>query len=129
MLSYRGTPTWFITFAPADARHPLAMYFVGDKLDWGYDRLTKNEQFRRIATNPVAAARFFHLMVETFINAILRAGQSKPGIFGRVSDYFGTVEQQGRLTLHIHLLLWIDRSLSPQEICDKIRSNDKVFMM
>jgi hypothetical protein len=30
------------------------------------------------------------------------------------------VEQQGGLTLHLHLLLWISGSLTPQEIQDKI---------
>jgi hypothetical protein len=30
------------------------------------------------------------------------------------------VEQQGRLTLHLHMWLWIKGALTPQEICDQI---------
>ncbi len=32
----------------------------------------------------------------------------------------GTVEQQGHLTLHLHMLVWIVNSLSPQEIRNRI---------
>ncbi len=46
--------------------------------------------------------------------------QSKPGVFGTPSAYYGTVEQQGRLTLHLHMLVWIANSLSPQEIRNRI---------
>ena len=28
MLSYLGAPTWYITFAPADERHPISLYFA-----------------------------------------------------------------------------------------------------
>ena len=41
--------------------------------------------------------------------------------------YYGTVEQQGRLTLHLHLLLWIRGALSPQEVQDRLVSKDNVF--
>ena len=64
MLTYMGTPTWFITFSPADLRHPIAMYYAGDKFDWDFDILLKDEQFKRIAKNPIAAARFFNIMVK-----------------------------------------------------------------
>jgi hypothetical protein len=37
-----------------------------------------------------------------------------------IVQYYGTVEQQGRLTLHIHLLLWIKGGLTPDEIRDRI---------
>ncbi|EIW51249.1 uncharacterized protein TRAVEDRAFT_137693, partial [Trametes versicolor FP-101664 SS1] len=41
-------------------------------------------------------------------------------MYGKTSGYYGTVEQQGRLTLHMHMLIWIKNSLTPQEIRDKI---------
>jgi len=43
------------------------------------------------------------------------------------SAYYGTVEQQGRLTLHLHLLLWISGSLTPQEIREKIMDVNSDF--
>jgi hypothetical protein len=45
-------------------------------------------------------------------------GQEHPGLYGKTAAYYGAVEQQGRLTLHLHMLLWILNSLSPQEIRD-----------
>ena len=37
------------------------------------------------------------------------------------------VEQQGRLMLHLHTILWIKNALLPQEIQDKLMSNDCEF--
>ncbi len=82
---------------------------------------------RLIASNPVAAARFFDLMVRSFIKNVLGVENNHPGLYGKTSGYYGTVEQQGRLTLHLHLLLWIDGALSPQEIRDRLVSKDSVF--
>ena len=67
-----------------------------------------------IASNPVAAARFFDVMVRSFIKNVLGVDHEHPGLYGKTSGYYGTVEQQGQLTLHLHLLLWIAGALSPQ---------------
>jgi len=69
-----------------------------------------------IANNPVASARFFHFMMKAFIKHVLGVDTDHPGIYGDTVAYYGTVEQQGRLTLHIHMLLWIRGALTPQEI-------------
>jgi len=54
-------------------------------------------------------------------------GQDHVGLYGKTSAYYATVEQQGRLTLHLHMLLWIMNSLSPQEIRDKIMDPNSEF--
>src|SRR4051794_9219253 len=59
-------------------------------------------------------------MCKIFIKHVLGVESTHPGIYGDTAAYYGTVEQQGRLTLHLHLLLWIKGALSPQEIRDKI---------
>src|ERR1700728_1566155 len=59
-------------------------------------------------------------MCEMFIKHVLGVGNKHPGLYGETSAYYGTVEQQGRLTLHIHLLLWIKGGLTPDEIRDRI---------
>ena len=28
LISFLGAPSWFITFAPADNKHPIALYFA-----------------------------------------------------------------------------------------------------
>ena len=50
-----------------------------------------------------------------------------PGLYGETSAYYGTVEQQGQLTLHLHLLLWIKNAISPQEICNRLLNKDSAF--
>jgi Helitron helicase-like domain at N-terminus len=80
----------------------------------------KDERFRLIANNPVDGARFFKFMVELFIKCVLGYGGNHLGLYSKTAGYYGTVEQQGRLTLHLHMLLWIENSLTPQEIRDKI---------
>ncbi len=76
---------------------------------------------------PVAGARFFHKMVELFLKHVLGVDSEESGLFGKPSAYYGTVEQQGRLTLHIHLLVWIVNSLSPQEIRNRIMDSTSDF--
>ncbi|THU99287.1 hypothetical protein K435DRAFT_590354, partial [Dendrothele bispora CBS 962.96] len=58
------------------------------------------------------------LFVTMFIKHILGVDSDHDGIFGQTAAHYGTVEQQGRLTLHLHMLLWIKGSYSPQEIRD-----------
>ena len=55
--------------------------------------------------NSVAGARFFHFLIETFIRDVLEINAKHRGLYGDTEAYYGTVEQQGRLTLHLHLLL------------------------
>jgi hypothetical protein len=54
-------------------------------------------------------------------------GTVKTSLYGKTDAYYGTVEQQGRLTLHLHLLLWIKGALSPQEIRDRIMDPSSDF--
>jgi hypothetical protein len=48
-------------------------------------------------------------------------------VYGNTSAYYGTVEQQGQLTLHLHLSLWIKDALTPQEIHDRIMDSTSDF--
>ena len=62
-------------------------------------------------------------MVETFISDVLGVDAKHCGLYGDTNGYYGTVEQQGRLTLHLHMLIWIKGSLNPQEMREKIMSS------
>jgi hypothetical protein len=60
-----------------------------------------------------ASARLFMRTVDAFIEHILgidpKTSQSSAdgGLFGHTKAYFGMVETQGRVTLHIHFLVWL----------------------
>ena len=127
LISYVGAPSWFVTFAPADTNHPISLYYADTKETFSPKIQHPNERYRLIARNPVASARFFHFMVQMFLKHVLGVDQDHPGLYGATSAYYGTVEQQGRLTLHLHLLLWISGSLTPQEIRDRIMDVNSDF--
>ncbi|KAJ3519570.1 hypothetical protein NMY22_g13132 [Coprinellus aureogranulatus] len=106
--------------------HPLCIYFASDNEKFTPDIGPEKERLLKICRNPVAAARFFHYMVNVFIVSLMGFGIDARGIFGDVSAYYATVEQQGRLTLHIHMLIWLKGNLSPQQMRQRIM-NDLVW--
>ncbi|KAI0640828.1 hypothetical protein C8Q79DRAFT_895370, partial [Trametes meyenii] len=95
LIYVRGAPLFFITFAPADYKNPLCLYYCGEDIDLS-DRMPRlrssDDRLRAIASNPVGAARFFDKMVTLFVERILRYGSDEPGLFGPTSSYYGTVE-------------------------------------
>lgn len=127
LMSTFGTPVWYITFAPADNKHPICFYYAGDNATFQPDISLCPDRHRLIVTNPAAGARFFDLTVRLFIKHVLGVDSDHVGIYGKTAAYYGTVEQQGRLTLHLHLLLWIQSSLSPQEIRNRLSEPDGAF--
>ena len=127
LISYIGAPSWFITLSPADGKHPICLYFADTNTEFKPELTFSPECSTLIAKNPVAAARFFHFICENFIKHVLGVGSNHPGLYGETDAYYGTVEQQGRLTLHLHLLLWIKGALSPQEIRDRIMDPSSDF--
>jgi hypothetical protein len=127
MISQLGAPSWFITLSPADSRHPICLYYADKDIEFKPDLRSANERNLLVAQNPVAASRFFDFMVRMFIKHVLGIGTDHSGLYGDTAGYYGAVEQQGRLTLHLHLVLWIKNALSPQEIRDKLMNNDGEF--
>ena len=127
LISYIGAPSWFITISPADNKHPICLYYADDKTEFKPDIRLPDEAYRLIANNPVAAARFFDFICKNIIKHVFGVGQKHPGIYGETEGYYGVVEQQGRLTLHLHCILWIKGSPSPQEIRDRIMDKSDDF--
>jgi len=127
LISYIGAPSWFITFSPADVRSPICIYWANTKTEIELGRLSRDESMRVVTRNPVAGARFFHFVVQMFLKHVLAVGSKHPGLYGNTKAYYGTVEQQGRLTLHLHMLLWIESAFTPQEIREKIQKDDSEF--
>jgi Helitron helicase-like domain at N-terminus len=69
-----------------------------------------------VAQNPIAAVCFFDLMIHMFIKHVLGIGVKHSGLYSNTANYHGAVEQQGQLILHLHMILWIENTLLPQEI-------------
>jgi hypothetical protein len=122
----KDPPSLWITINPSDIHDPIAQIFAGENIDldaflshMGPDA---NGRAKNIAADPYAAAKFFHFIVgvifETLSGIQVTSFQVKNrvGIFGRVSAYFGAVESQGRGTLHLHTLLWLDNAPTSEEM-------------
>ena len=128
-------PTLCVTINPSNIHDPIAQVFAGADVNLddffacvGPDAET---QANNIAADPYAAAKFFHFLIQIifktlFIVQVLKFHMmAGVGILGHLSAYFGTVELQGRETLHLHLLVWLDGAPSADEMCEWLK--DKSF--
>ena len=122
LVNMRGTPAFFITLNPSDVNHPLVRLLAGDDIQLEHleagQELTKWDRKLLVAQNPGACARFFHTMISSFVSIVLRYGKKEKGLLGKCTAYYGTVETQGRGTLHCHMLIWLEGHPSPQEMRD-----------
>ena len=117
----------YVLLSPANNKYPISLYYADTKERFAPIFQSKSEKESFIADNPVASAQFFHFMIQAFIKHVLGVDADHPGLYGDTSSYYGIVEQQGRLTLHLHLLLWIRGALTPQEIQDRIMNPKSDF--
>ena len=112
-------PSLWVTINPADTQDPIAQVLAGADID--LDNFCKTagpdgkDRAMNMASDPYAAAKYFHFFIETIFEVlfgITRRGNGtltrKEGIFGTIKSYVGTVEAQGRGSLHLHLLLWLE---------------------
>ncbi|KZP02200.1 hypothetical protein FIBSPDRAFT_915520 [Athelia psychrophila] len=90
LIEFLGAPSWFITFTPADILHPLCLYFADTKTEFKPEIRMDDTRRRLIADNPVAGARFFHFMVQTFLQCVLGVDSKDLGLFGKTIAYYGT---------------------------------------
>jgi Helitron helicase-like domain at N-terminus len=130
----KGPPSLWITINPSDIHDPIAQIFAGEKIDMDSFISTlgpnKEQRARNIAGDPYAAAKFFHFMIRTILETLFQIKVTKyqvksgRGVLGRVSAYFGTVESQGRGTLHLHLLVWLEATPTSDELLTLLKSEE-----
>ena len=68
----------------------------------------------------MTTAKFSHRLVKTVLETMI-AGEK---VLGPVKDYFGTVESQGRGSLHLHMLIWLDHDYTPAQLREKIKDEE-----
>ncbi|KAI5891529.1 uncharacterized protein SCHCODRAFT_02668857 [Schizophyllum commune H4-8] len=97
LMAHIGSPIWYITIAPTDIKHPICFYLAD--LDQEYrpnilpptEDAERDARFRAVISNPVAGARFFHFVIQSFIKHVLGVNEEPgPGYFGETSGYYGT---------------------------------------
>ncbi len=121
LIFNQGLPSIFLTINPADINSRVALYFTGVNLD--LDAIIPNnipstyERAEIIASHPVATAKFFNRLITTVIETMI----SGEKVLGPVKAYFGTVESQGRGSLHLHMLIWLDHKYTPAQLRENIK--------
>ena len=90
----------------------------------------KTKRAKNVASDPYAAAKFFHFMIKTILETLFKIKvtqfkvKSGKGLLGRISAYFGTVESQGRGTLHLHLLIWLENTPTSDELLHLLKTDE-----
>ncbi|KAJ3549401.1 hypothetical protein NMY22_g893 [Coprinellus aureogranulatus] len=131
IISQKGSPTLFVTLNPADYYNPivtvLAKRASTETEVLALHELSTSERASIAIQHPVACAQFFDAMIKAFVKVILRFGRKdgKPGLFGECDAYYGTVETQGRGSLHCHMLIWLKGHLPPETLQCAITSSEQ----
>lgn len=130
-----GLPSLWITINPLDTNDPIAQVFAGCNIN--LDNFMNSDGPRQdthavtIASDPYAASEFFHFIIQAVLEELMgiqghspyKSGiKCKPGIFGCVSHYFGTVEAQGQGTLHFHMAVWLEGAPTAEQMKDLLKS-------
>ncbi|THG95067.1 hypothetical protein EW026_g6512 [Hermanssonia centrifuga] len=125
----------WVTINPGDSDNPLAQALLGQQINLDDFLATmgpdKETRIKNIAADPYGAAKFFHFTINAILETLVQVRvsnyqvKSKPGIFGEVSAYFGTVESQGRGTLHLHMLIWLKNTPTGAELSELFK--DEAF--
>lgn len=136
-----NAPNLWLTINPDDLHDPIPQLFCNEEIDMdSFDRKAgpnRQQRARNVTGDAFAAAKFFNFIIGLVLEILMdvkvtpRRVESGRGVFGRVRAFFGTVECQGRGTLHLHLLIWLDDSpttermrtlLSQQHFREKVRA-------
>lgn len=120
-----GCPLIFITIYPHERYSPLALFYAGEKIDvkqYCPKIYSLASRLRTMLNNPLAVMEYFHTMINTIIEHML-----KGGMFGEVAHHFATIEYQGRGTPHTHLavssLCYLILSIALDKRCKFSRKN------
>jgi hypothetical protein len=121
LMLEKGPFQGWITLVPSDHQSPIMFHLLGLELDLTAEMpCLRNANFRRqlVAKHPSIVSEFFHTFIDAFIKTILvwddttqepgslDGGETLGGIFGQADAFFGTIEEQKRRRLHLHLLVW-----------------------
>jgi hypothetical protein len=86
-----------------------------------------------LADSPGAAALAFHRSVQIFVrhavgyDLVHHTAVTGGGLFGVPIAVFGAVEEQGRGSLHLHMMVWISAWCAPSAFGFSVRGASKAY--
>ena len=129
MSQYMNTPAWFVTVAPLDTDSVLVV-----RLSTEPDKPTDTaecveakfylppdaERLRLALSNPVSSVEFYGRFVDALFTHLIGLREVRhtkasasvlrhrpPGVLGKPLGHIGGTEEQARLRLHLHFMLWV----------------------
>ena len=143
LVTAYNLPSLFITLNPSDIFNPLVSCWHNAEGGKAFDMdtllpefPTQSERGQIVANDPVHASEMFDTVVNAFMEAFLGfENREVNGLSGKLINgslftgeaessglqaAFGTVECQGRGSLHIHLLVWLAGVPSSKELMRRI---------
>ena len=69
----------------------------------------------------VSSSVFFTFSKHLFYSVVLETIVAGERVLGPVKAYFGTVESQGRSSLHLRMLIWLDHNYTPTQLREEIK--------
>lgn len=131
---YFGNPWIWLTINPADIHDPIVTYLLDSCFDLeAFDPLdgpSSTDRQKRLVEDPFIAAEYFNIVISAILHHLVgvkKQGSSVssiPGVLGDVCAYYGIVESQGRGSLHIHLLLWLNNTPTSDDIKALLRTDE-----
>ena len=142
IVQFFGLPSWFVTVSPDDTNSRIVVT-ISDQCAWASQPVSSEpgqhkmrppvewtvcasypKRARRIAENPVAAAKYFSALAESMMEHLCQLScvhltkKTQPhtarrtGVLGKTMAHFAALECQGRGSLHFHTVVW--SKLSPE---------------
>ncbi len=83
LVAFKGAPSWLITFSPADNKHPICLYYADKNVKFSPEIRSSAVRDLLVLQNPIAAARFFDMLVKMTIKHVFGVGVDHPGLYGK----------------------------------------------
>lgn len=116
-------PAYWMTINPADLKCPLVLHFAGIELtQQGAGTNRTHAENMSVIMNPVAVAQFFDAVCKGVFSKLLQVDSQESGIFGKISNYFGVVESNGRGMPHLHALVWLKGNAEFYKLRERIEN-------
>jgi hypothetical protein len=129
----KGPPSLWMTINPSDLHDPTAQLFVGEDINLNDFVKTMgpntHQRAQNIARDPYGASEYFHFIIHAILETLFRVKvtkykiKSSKGVLSLVEAYFGVKEVQGRGTIHLHLLIWLKNTPSPNQLLFLLRDD------
>ena len=104
-----GLPHFFITINLADIHNQLLYMLAKNQIDLNiFENKMAFERAKILTSNPVLHSQFFDIYINAFIKDLLNYNkQTKLGLLGEITHYYGMIETQGLGSLHFHGFFWL----------------------